>query len=167
MEQGITCGLTGGRPSFEGECLDYELDSEEKERVERQQEEDLKSAKLTGFPAFYIYFALPIGLIWTLVSLITSFSAESYAGNRFLMAGDIVLWFFYFYFSIYTIYAFVKRKPDAVFFAKYQLIMVFLTNLLVLIGGRPPSLWSPRITCHKERTKTADFSLKHTNFCDI
>ena len=65
MEQGITCGLTGGRPSFEGECLDYELDSEEKERVERQQEEDLKSAKLTGFPAFYIYFALPIGLIWS------------------------------------------------------------------------------------------------------
>jgi ferredoxin len=34
--------------------------------------------------------------------------------------------------SIYTLYAFVQRKPNAVFFAKTYLIIVFVYNILIL-----------------------------------
>ena len=141
MEQGLLCGLSGTKPTFKNECPYYELDSEEKEREERKRIEDLDSTKLTGFPAFYLYFALPVGLAFTIGSFLINFNPASYAGSYLLMAVDVITLLFYIYFSIYILYAFKKMKPDAVFIAKYQLILVFVTNLIVLIatGGEADS----------------------------
>lgn len=142
LEDGVLCGLTGAKPAFEGECPDFEFDVEERDRLENQRKREMDSFRLTGFPAFYLYFALPLGMIFTLISFIGNFRFASYGGNPFLLGFDVVNLLFYLYFGVYTIYAFKTRRPDAVYVAKFQLIILFLTNLLVLLvtGGEPDSV---------------------------
>lgn len=133
MEKGVFCGLTGEKPSFVKTCADYETDVEEEVRIERKKKEDYESAELSGFPAFYLHYAIPAGIIFSIVSFLISFKTSEYGGNYLLIASDIIYLLFYTYFGIYTLYAFARRLPDAVYCAKYQLIYVSVINLLVLI----------------------------------
>ena len=132
IDRGIICSLTGDIALFENECENLVVDQEE---VARQESEKDKAPEIKGFFAFFVYWAIPISLILTLISFISNFNSADYAGSFFLKAFDVVFILFYVYFCVYTIYAFAKRKPDAVFFAKYLLIILFLSNLLSLLGG--------------------------------
>ena len=132
LDRGIICSLTGDIAMFDNECENLVVDQEE---VARQESEKDKAPDIKGFFAFFVYWAIPISLILTLINFISSYNSADYAGSFFLKAFDVVFILFYVYFCIYTIYAFVKRKPDAVFFAKYLLIILFLTNLISLLTG--------------------------------
>ena len=132
LDRGIICSLTGDIALFDNECENLVVDQEE---VARQESEKDKAPDIKGFFAFFVYWAIPISLILTLINFISSYNSADYGGSFLLKAFDVVFILFYVYFCIYTIYAFVKRKPDAVFFAKYLLIILFLTNLISLLTG--------------------------------
>lgn len=134
-ETGIVCGLTGGKPSFGDNCPDFDEDKEAVEDVAKRKAEAEKPAEISGLFAFFLYFSIPVGIIATVISFFVNFNSANYAGSVCLQAFDIIYLLFYLYFAIYTLYAFIKRKPDAVFFGKYLLIVLFLSNLLVLLVG--------------------------------
>jgi hypothetical protein len=134
--EGLLCGKTGRKPEFVNTCYDYDADSKEIERQKAKLEEEAKSDEISGFMAFYVYWSIPIGIVITLISLFTSQIITPEVGSNIcLTLYAVVFYAMYFYFSIYTIYAFVKKKSDAVFIAKYQLIILFINNLLTLITG--------------------------------
>lgn len=134
--EGLLCGKTGKKPEFVNACYDYDADSKEIERQKAKLAEEANSDEISGFMAFYVYWSIPLGIIITLISLFTSqIIVPEISSNICLILYAIVFYAMYFYFSIYTIYAFVKKKSDAVFIAKYQLIILFINNLLTLISG--------------------------------
>ncbi len=132
---GLICGWTGEKPSFEGACGDYAEDAEAVAAVASRKKQAEEPGKIKGLLAFFLYFSIPVGIIVTLVSFLMNYNAEVYGGYFCFRAFDFVYLAFYLYFSIYTIFAFHKRRPDAVFLAKYLLISLFLSNLFVLLIG--------------------------------
>ena len=87
----------------------------------------------SGWLAFFLYWALPIGAIGSLIINIASYSAEDLGYvDVGLSAALAVL-------VAIAIFRFVKHKPDAVILAKTYLIVCFAINLLVLIGGEVES----------------------------
>lgn len=134
-EKGIVCSLTGEKPAFEETCENYDEDVAAVTEREKKNEEAKKPAEISGFFAFYLFWAIPIGVVVSLISFFINFNASDYSGSSLLPWFDITFILFYAYFGAYTIYAFVKRKSDAVFIGKYQLILLFASNLLVLLLG--------------------------------
>ena len=145
--KGIVCSLTGDKPAFEGACENYGEDAAAAAERAKRKEEAKKPADIEGFFAFYLFWSIPIGIILTLVFFILNFKAGSYSGSTLLQWFDISSILFYTYFGAYTIYAFVKQKSDAVFIGKYQLILLFASNLLVLLLGATDGIWNsvPRV----------------------
>lgn len=135
MEQGTICGLTGEKPVFETQCENYAEDHTAIEDEKKRKEDVEKSVDISGFLAFFVYWSIPISIAATLISHLVNWR-ETAALGTFGVLFEIAFLAFYCYFEIYTIYGFVKRKPDAVFIAKYQLIILVVVNLFtVLIGA--------------------------------
>ena len=134
-ETGIVCSLTGAKPTFEEKCPDYVEDATAVAHAVRMKAAAEEPGTIKGLLAFFLYFSIPVGIIVTLVSFLMNYNAEVYGGYFCFRAFDFVYLAFYLYFSIYTIFAFHKRRPDAVFLAKYLLISLFLSNLFVLLIG--------------------------------
>ena len=133
--EGLLCGKSGAKPDFADTCSEYLPDDSEVERLKKA-EENAKNTEISGLLAFLIYWALPIGIAMTVLGLfITPRNMEYYSGSYCLILYELIFFGFYFYFNIYTIYAFIKRKSDAVFIAKFQLIILFANNLLTLVSG--------------------------------
>ena len=131
-EVGIVCGKTGNKPEFANACHDYQADQA---AVDRQRlKEENSEPEIEGFLAFFVYWIIPIGLVLSILSLIIQWDTISACGPM-MIAFEIAFYAFYTYFQIYTIYGFVKRKPDTVFIAKYQLIVLVAVNLLVVFSG--------------------------------
>lgn len=87
----------------------------------------------SGWLAFFLYWALPIGSIVSLITNIASYSAEDLGFIDVGLSASLVV------LVAITIFRFVKHKPDAVILAKTYLIVCFAINLLVLIGGEVES----------------------------
>lgn len=87
----------------------------------------------SGWLAFFLYWALPIGSIVSLITNISSYSAEDFGFVDVGLSASLVV------LVAITIFRFVKHKPDAVILAKSYLIICFVINLLVLIGGEVES----------------------------
>ena len=91
--------------------------------------------RIKGLLAFFLFFWIPMGAIASFVASIIRFKNGIQSGNLLLMMGDIAYLLFYLFFCIYTIYAFIKRRPDAVFSAKSLLIYLSVSNLFVFLMG--------------------------------
>ena len=135
FEQGTLCGKTRQKPAFEGNCEEFIEDDVAVADTEKRKEEVKNSVEISGFLAFFVYWSIPISIIATLVSLFSQWGETSALGIWGVLF-EIAFLAFYIYFEIYTVYAFVNRKPDAVFVAKYQLIIIVVVNIVtLLIGG--------------------------------
>jgi hypothetical protein len=136
IHKGIVCKITGDHATFTTTCPDYEKASEESvlKPVVKQEPTEIK-----GFFGFYVFWSIPLGIVLTLIRMIAAFDASAYASSNFLLAYDILFTAVYVVTCAYVIHAFVKCKSDAVFMAKYQLLMLFFSNLLVLLSGEPES----------------------------
>lgn len=88
-----------------------------------------------GLLGFFLLFYLPVGMIASIVIMIIRISNGTYEGNLPAMISDIVYLMCYLFFGIYTIYAFAKRKGDAVFSAIFTLGLILLSNSVSLILG--------------------------------
>lgn len=136
IHKGIVCKITGEHATFTTTCPNYEKSTEE---PVLRQEAKQEPAEIKGFFGFYVFWSIPLGIVLTLIRMIASFDASAYASSNFLLAYDILFTAVYVVTCAYVIHAFVKCKSDAVFMAKYQLLMLFFSNLFVLLSGAPES----------------------------
>lgn len=93
-----------------------------------------ENTSVSGWLGFFL-FALGIGGSLTLIMSVFSIKPEDYANNFFLICTDVVPGLCMFAISVYTIYAFVSRKPNAVFYGRFYVILVLVTNILSLMIG--------------------------------
>ena len=132
IHKGLVCKITGEHADFTTTCPNYEKSTEES--VLRQEVKH-EPAEIKGFFGFYVFWSIPLGAILTLIKMIAGFDVTDYASSNFLLAYDILFTAVYVVTCVYVIHAFVKCKSDAVFMAKYQLLMLFFSNLFVLLLG--------------------------------
>jgi len=92
------------------------------------------NTEIHGWLSFF-FFAIIAGGVISAIYPIATFNADDYAGNFCLGAVDIVTGILLLAVAGLTVYSFVNRKPNAVFWGKVYVILVFLTNAFVLIGG--------------------------------
>ena len=93
-----------------------------------------ENTNIHGWLSFF-FFAIAVGGIISAVYPIATFNAADYAGNMWLGAIDILLGIGMLAIAIYTIYAFTQRKPNAVFYGRLYVVLVFVTNIISLIGN--------------------------------
>lgn len=79
--------------------------------------------------------AIFVGGLISAVSSFTNFDAADYGGNIWIGAVDIFIGVCLFAIAIYTIYAFIQRKPNALFYGRLYVFLVFVTNIISAIGG--------------------------------
>lgn len=92
------------------------------------------NTEIHGWLSFF-FFAIVVGGLFGAIYPILTFNASDYVGNFCLGAVDIVIGLFLLAVAVFTVYSFVNRKPNAVFWGKVYVVLVFLTNILVLISG--------------------------------
>lgn len=92
------------------------------------------NTEIHGWLSFF-FFAIILGGLFSAIYPIATFNASDYAGNFYLGAVDIVTGLLLLAVAGFTVYSFVNRKPNAVFWGKVYVVLVFLINVLVLIGG--------------------------------
>jgi hypothetical protein len=92
------------------------------------------NTEIHGWLSFF-FFAIILGGLFSAIYPIATFNASDYAGNFCLGAVDIVTGLLLLAVAGFTVYSFVNRKPNAVFWGKVYVALVFLTNIFVLIGG--------------------------------
>lgn len=93
-----------------------------------------ENTNIHGWLSFF-FFAIAIGGLISAISPIATFNAADYAGNMWLGAIDILLGIGMLAIAIYTIYAFSQRKANAVFYGRLYVVLVFVTNIISLIGN--------------------------------
>ena len=93
-----------------------------------------ENTNIHGWLSFF-FFAIAVGGLISTVYPIATFKATDYAGNMWLGAIDILLGIGMLAIAIYTIYAFMQRKPNAVFYGRLYVVLVFVTNIISLIGN--------------------------------
>ena len=98
MNEGLLCKLSSAKPEFESECPDFEKDEAEVEMQKKQKED---SDKISGLMAFYVYWAIPIGILMTILSFfIIPRDMGYYAGSVSLILYEVAIYGFYFYFLL-------------------------------------------------------------------
>lgn len=97
----------------------------------------LKSnTQIKGWLIFFL-LAIFVGGLISAISSFTNFDAADYGGTIWLGAVDIFIGVCLFAIAIYTIYAFIQRKPNALFYGRLYVFLVFATNIISAIGGDP------------------------------
>lgn len=119
------------------------LENEATEPVEKEMDavppvytsEWLKAnTKMQGWLSFFMVVVILGGLV-SAVYPVATFDFDDYAGNVCLAAVDILTGVCLLAIAIYTVWSFVNRKPNAVFWGLTYVALAFLTNLLSLVGG--------------------------------
>jgi len=93
--------------------MNIELDEEE----EITSESLLETTRIHGWLSFFLFSIIVGGLVSAIYPIIT-FNIEDYSGSYVLGMTDIASGVILFALAIYTLVAFCKRKPNAVFFGK-------------------------------------------------
>lgn len=93
----------------------------------------LKSTtKIHGWLTFFLVTIILGGLFSAIYPIATLNMAE-YNNSAVLASGDIIEGILLLILAIYTLYAFIQRRPDAVFSAKTYVVTAFVINLFVLL----------------------------------
>lgn len=95
----------------------------------------LKSnTEIHGWLSFF-FFAIILGGIISAIYPIATYNAADYGYNGWLGAVDVLTGLSMLGIAVYTVYTFTHRKPNAVFYGRFYVILVFVTNIISLIGG--------------------------------
>lgn len=90
--------------------------------------------KVHGWFTFFL-FVIAIGSIFGLIMVCVNMSIDDYYGSQLLAFLEIQQQVFYVALAAYTIYCVLKGKPNAVFWCKFIAVFLFITNLVLLVGG--------------------------------
>lgn len=95
----------------------------------------LKSnTQIKGWLIFFLS-VISIGGVGSAFNAFTNFDAADYGENIWISAVDVFIGISLLAIAIYTVYAFVKRKPNALFYGRLYVFLVFATNIISAIGG--------------------------------
>ena len=131
IKEGLICGKTGAKPAFTEECPDFDIDVAEQERQKKNTAELAEADhRRSGAFGFYIGF-IAAGLF----SFLMAFLAYAPFTLADLLSLPFLFALFFVYFSAYAIYAYIEKKSDAIFIAKYLSIILFLVGLPTLFTG--------------------------------
>ena len=131
IKEGLVCGKTGKKPAFADECPDFDIDIAEQERLKKNAAEVAEADhRMSGAFGAYIGF-IASGAISFLMNFLaySQFTLEDIFSIEFMFA------LFFVYFCAYAIYAYIEKKSDAIFIAKYLSIIMFLELLPDLFTG--------------------------------
>ena len=92
------------------------------------------NTEIHGWLSFF-FFAIILGGLISAIYPIATYNAADYGYNGWLGAVDVFTGLSMFGIAVYTVYAFTHRKPNAVFYGRFYVILVFVTNIISLIGG--------------------------------
>ena len=131
IKEGLVCGKTGRKPEFADECPDFDIDIAEQERLKKNTAE-LAEADHRRSGAFGAY----IGFIASVaISFLMNFLAYSQFTLEDILSIEFMFALFFVYFCAYAIYAYIEKKSDAIFIAKYLSVIMFLELLPDLFTG--------------------------------
>ena len=131
IKEGLVCGKTGAKPAFTEECPDFDIDVAEQERQKKNTAEVAEADhRRSGAFGFYIGF-IAAGAI----SFLMAFLAYAPFTLADLLSLPFLFAIFYVYFSAYAIYAYIEKKSDAIFIAKYLSVILLLSGLPTLFTG--------------------------------
>ena len=131
IKEGLVCGKTGTKPAFADECPDFDIDIPEQERLKKNAAEVAEADhRRSGAFGFYIGF-IAAGAI----SFLMAFLAYAPFTLADLLSLPFLFAIFYVYFSAYAIYAYIEKKSDAIFVAKYLSVILFLAGFQTLFTG--------------------------------
>ena len=82
----------------------------------------------------FLLFSIGLGGLVSALYPILTYNIEEY-GSHFLALADVFLGIMLLALAIYTIYAFLQRKPNAVYLAKVYIAAVFISNVITLFSG--------------------------------
>ncbi len=131
IKEGLLCGKTGTKPAFADECPDLDIDIAEQERLKKNAAEVAEADhRRSGAFGFYIGFIASLA-----ISFLMSFLAYSQFTFEDIFSIEFMFALFFVYFSAYAIYAYIEKKSDAIFIAKYLSVILFLASLPTLFTG--------------------------------
>ena len=125
---GVVCGLTGSKPTFEGNCPDYVADEAAIE-IGREREKELngREAGIRGWLAFFIWVGVMGGAVGSVI-----IGIRSLTGNTFGLAFSIVYGIMLSVLvltAVLTCIAFYRRSSNAVSLAKTYIAMIALDGI--------------------------------------
>lgn len=91
------------------------------------------NTEIHGWLSFF-FFAILLGGLISAIYPIATYEASDYGYNGWLGAVDVITGFSLLGIAIYTVYAFTKRRPNAVFYGRFYVIVVLITNIISLMG---------------------------------
>ena len=92
------------------------------------------NTQIKGWLIFFLS-VISIGGVGSAINAFTNYDAADYGGNIWISAVDVFIGVSLLAVAIYTVYAFVKRKPNALFYGRLYVFLVFTTNIISAIGG--------------------------------
>ena len=131
IKEGLVCGKTGTKPAFADECPDFDIDIAEQERLKKNAAEVAEADhRMSGAFGAYIGFIASVA-----ISFLMNFLAYSQFTLEDILSIEFMFALFFVYFCAYAIYAYIEKKSDAIFIAKYLSIILFLELLPDLFTG--------------------------------
>ena len=131
IKEGLVCGKTGEKPAFADECPDFDIDIPEQERLKKNAAEVAEADhRMSGAFGAYIGFIASVA-----ISFLMNFLAYSQFTLEDILSIEFMFALFFVYFCAYAIYAYIEKKSDAIFIAKYLSIIMFLELLPDLFTG--------------------------------
>ena len=131
IKEGLVCGKTGEKPAFADECPDFDIDIPEQERLKKNAAEVAEADhRMSGAFGAYIGFIASVA-----ISFLMNFLAYSQFTLEDILSIEFMFALFFVYFCAYAIYAYIEKKSDAIFIAKYLSIILFLELLPDLLTG--------------------------------
>lgn len=92
------------------------------------------NTEIHGWLSFF-FFAIILGGLISAIYPIATYNAADCGYNGWLGAVDVFTGLSMFGIAVYTVYAFTHRKPNAVFYGRFYVILVSVTKIISLIGG--------------------------------
>lgn len=131
LKRGMICKLTGAYADFSENCPNYDYDEQEDRRLSAEQENIVKTEKIGGWLGFFL-FQICAGILVNLILVFTSQWPEDVA-VYYILQGLIIIP--YMLMGVSTVYAFICRKANAVFWGYAYLLLSLIINILSLLYG--------------------------------
>lgn len=125
---GLVCGLTGSKPTFDAECLDYVADEATIE-IDREREIELNSREsgIRGWLAFFIWVGVIGGAVGSVIIGIRLLTENTF-GLAYSIVYGIMLAVLMLT-AVLTCIAFYSRSSNAVSLAKTYIVMIALDGI--------------------------------------
>lgn len=138
LKRGMICKLTGAYADFSENCPNYDYDEQEDRRLSAEQENVVKTEKIGGWLGFFL-FQICAGILVNLILVFTSQWPEDVA-VYYILQGLIIIP--YMLMGVSTVYAFIRRKANAVFWGYAYLLLSLIINILSLLYGYESNILS-------------------------